>query len=176
MIILGVKPIDVESAVRVVSEVGYGGNIVIKSIGPKGSLSTSFTIQPRDSRLPGARRSGEGRRIKAACWHAHRDVLLEIFRNHPHAKLRSAVFKCDGLDEFLDRVNMTRYQNVGSQAVPAYPADLCADHCDKYREFCVPIPDGMHVTTPGPVLADWYEDHGQPERAALLRRAYGIVA
>lgn len=75
MIIKGATRDQIEAAVDRTSRT-YSGNIRIKSIAATGHTRAgapkfSVTITCKTSKGPGARRSPEGRKVAAACWHAH---------------------------------------------------------------------------------------------------------
>jgi len=74
---------------------------------------------------PGARKSWNGRRIAAACWHAYRDVLVEIFALNPDARVYTAMAKYIGAKGFYDSYPQTAHRNIGSMAAPAYMPELC---------------------------------------------------
>jgi hypothetical protein len=80
---------------------------------------------PKRRLAPGQRRSWQGRRINAVCWHADRDVLREVFATNPHAKVRTRYAKYLGIDGFLREYPKTARMNVGSAAKPISPLDLC---------------------------------------------------
>ncbi len=81
---------------------------------------------PRRRLTPGQRWSRIGlRRCNAVCWHAERDVLREVFATNPKAKVRTMYAKYSGIDGFLREYPKTARLNVGSQAKPVTPLDLC---------------------------------------------------
>lgn len=77
------------------------------------------------SREAGARRSWTGRRMPAACWHAYRDVLAEMFQRFPDATVRTSMATYKGKAGFLAQYPGTAHRNVGSAISPAYMPDLC---------------------------------------------------
>lgn len=78
---------------------------------------------------PGARLSWNGRRIKASCWHAYRDVMYEVFKINPNARVATALAIYRGLEGFEANYPQTADQNIGSVFSPAYMPDLC--ECEK---------------------------------------------
>jgi hypothetical protein len=80
---------------------------------------------PETSRSHGSRISPDGRRIKAACWHAHRDVLAVLFEIKPDAKVTTEMAKYHGREMFRAAFPATEYRNVGSACRPASYGDLC---------------------------------------------------
>jgi hypothetical protein len=82
-------------------------------------------IMVRDSRAVGARRSWQGRRMPAACWHVTRDVLGEVLRVAPEAKITTQMATYTAAT-WEERYPATAYVNVGSALQPRYMPDLCA--------------------------------------------------
>ena len=82
-------------------------------------------ILPASSHDKGARRAASGRRVKAACWHAHRDVMLALFDAVPEAKVSTALATYVGRQSFLEQYGATRSTNHGSMMAPASYGDLC---------------------------------------------------
>lgn len=137
MQITGITPDDFRLAVQK-ANVAYDGNLTAE-IGSQQS-ATRFRarvvpVQSGASTMPagisalGARKSWSGRRIKAACWHAYRDVLIEVFAINPDARVYTAMAKYKGVDSFNEQFPRTADQNIGSMASPAYMPDLC--ECEK---------------------------------------------
>ena len=148
MQITGVSLTDFQSIVDTVSRNSYAGNLVldgnaadlhgkraprirarvtVKSVGFREGL-------PPDETLPGVRRSanvfitnkdGSQRRVHAACWHAYRDVLTELFDRYPNAVVCTALAKYAGKDGFAATYPATGYQNIGSQMFPIYASEAC---------------------------------------------------
>lgn len=103
------------------------GRVTVKSIGYREGLPVSET-------LPGVRRSssnfsvnaeGYARRVHAACWHAYRDVLTELFERYPDARVSTAFAKYNGKAGFLAEYPDTAYRNIGSMVYPVYASDAC---------------------------------------------------
>ena len=92
-----------------------------------GRMQHTFTIRPalgdETYRKVSAR---TGRRIWAVCWHGHFQFMAELFDIDPHARIRSAMARYDGRDEFYRLAGDTRWLNVGSHTFPAYADDECA--------------------------------------------------
>jgi hypothetical protein len=116
--------------VETVEDVGadlYGGNLRDNDTNEKRtsrSVRVTGTIRARDSRGPGARRSGSGRRGPWACWHAHRDVFREVFERYPEARINTAMAHYTA-DNFEETFPETANRNVGSMVRPAYMDNLC---------------------------------------------------
>jgi hypothetical protein len=87
--------------------------------------AVQFTLKVADSRGVGARRSWSGRRTVSACWHAHRDVMIDIFELNPNANLKTAMAHYKNKESFYDLYPGTGGKNIGSQFQPAYAEDLC---------------------------------------------------
>lgn len=118
-------PHDLYAAVQKVSDEQYAGNLTFKRHPSRSGNFYNFTLTVLDSSKPGARRSPSGRRIAAACWHAHRDVLRLIFERFKDAKFVSAVETYDGHAEFHRNFEETGDRNIGSQMEPCAHADAC---------------------------------------------------
>ncbi len=84
-----------------------------------------FTLRVRDSSKAGAKRSVSGRRLTAACWHAHRDVMRMIFAVNPDALLVTALARYEGLDDFERKFPDTGDLNIGTVFDPLYLSDAC---------------------------------------------------
>ena len=93
-----------------------------------GTLALRGRLLPKSSRQNGARRSWSGRRLKAACWHAHRDYLRALFAECPDAVVVTALARYTA-DTFEDVYPGTATRNVGSMVQPAYMDELC--DCDQ---------------------------------------------
>lgn len=77
------------------------------------------------SREAGARRSWSGRRLRAACWHAYRDVLTEVFNINPDAVVVTGLARYNGREGFESTYPGTAYTNIGSQMAPVTMPELC---------------------------------------------------
>lgn len=137
MQITGITPHQFLEAVRKVSA-RYGDNLDAEFGSQQSAtrfrarvvpiVSGATTCAPGVS-APGARKSWSGRRIKAACWHAYRDVLIEVFAINPDARVYTAMAKYKGVDSFNEQFPRTADQNIGSMMSPAYMPELC--ECEK---------------------------------------------
>jgi hypothetical protein len=124
MIVTGVQAHEIEQIVELVSKDQYNGSIELKSLNTLSRNRASFTIRARDSRAHGARRSWQGRRTIAACWHAHWDVLAKLFEKYPHATVKTALATYTA-ETFERRALHTAEINIGSMMQPAYMTELC---------------------------------------------------
>ena len=73
----------------------FKGNICFKRFDAQGR-GFIFTLTVKDSRGLGARRSHKGRRIAAACWHAHGRFFEALFRVAPDARVFSSFYRRAG--------------------------------------------------------------------------------
>lgn len=113
-----------------VSEARYAGNVTLARGAhtvrhTRNGLTVSLRTVVRDSREAGARRSGSGRRMPAACWHATRDVLAAMFDADPDAVVTTAMARYDGRDGFHRTFPGTADHNVGSMIAPASIEEMC---------------------------------------------------
>lgn len=115
---------DIHAAIGNANKAGYNGNIKLKSMGHKGK-AISFTLTVDSSKAPGAKRSHSGRRIAAACWHAHRDVLDALFARCSEARVQSGSADYRGAMDFRDRAEHTGYDNIGSTYQPMAHREAC---------------------------------------------------
>jgi hypothetical protein len=143
MFVYGVSLTDVHRVVRDVSGALYDGNITVRTgedrsnrAGPR----ATFTLRATDTTGCGAKASasafGKGtgpngrRRTISACWHAHYDVLAELFDRFPSARVVTAIATYTA-PTFRERALATAYLNVGSQLYPVTAPDCCeCDHTD----------------------------------------------
>lgn len=82
MLLWGLTETEVRATIARVSADKYGGNLrpgvggyAVRQEGPR----VRFTIGVESSRGPGARRAASGRRLAAASWQAHYDVMAALF-------------------------------------------------------------------------------------------------
>lgn len=122
-----------EGIVCRISDAFYEGNLTLKTCERKSDRRVSFTLKVRSSAEAGAHYSPSiggtlGRRTVSACWHAHRDVMAEILKHDPTARITSSFAKYEGLSSFLELFPPTYYRNVGNMAHPVRYGTLC--HCE----------------------------------------------
>lgn len=120
----GVTIEEVQAAVRVAS-IAYEGNIVFKREAEKYGKAVRFTLTVKNSKKRGGRISPNGRRVCAACWHLHRDVMKAVFAVNPDARIKTAMADYKGLDDFNATYPATGRVNIGSQMYPLYAKDAC---------------------------------------------------
>jgi hypothetical protein len=114
----------VDCIVQAVSDNQYGGNVIFKRPPERDGRAISFTLTVKRSDGPGARRSATGRRISAACWHAHRDVLGAIFRVAPDGRVKSAFADYRGALDFEDKFDQTGLNYIDGYGTVRY-RDAC---------------------------------------------------
>lgn len=103
----------------------YGHNLRFKRGPEVYGRGFRFTLTVVNSAKGGARRSHQGRRIAAACWHAHRDYFRALYKLSPAALIKSAVATYDGAEDFERTFPGTGYRNIGSRAEPLSFHDAC---------------------------------------------------
>lgn len=89
----------------------YDGNIIFKASPIKDGRAIRFTLTVKDVRKKGARRSANGRRVNAACWHCHRDVILAIFTRDNGARVKTAIADYKGFEDFCYKYPDTASNN-----------------------------------------------------------------
>lgn len=117
-----------ESVDRVNAE--YDGNLAVHHDAyQKGTRIPTVVgrLWVEDSRAAGARTSWSGRRTRAACWHAFRDVIRDLLAHNPDATIITAMARYTAAN-FEDTYPATGYVNIGSMASPAYMPSLCDCH------------------------------------------------
>lgn len=113
---------------RIVGDVSsrlYNENLTFKRLPEEIGLALSFTLTVHKSSGPGARRGERGRRIAAACWHAHRDVMVAIFTEYPDARIKTHQADYRGAEDFVAKFEATGNVNIGSQMFPLYYVEAC---------------------------------------------------
>lgn len=103
----------------------YGNNITWKrdpEPANRAGTSYDFTITVKDSSGPGARRSDTGRKIAAACWHAHGDLFDAILKIAP-----DAIIKTNGMGGNTISAAGGNWEdrNIGSLYRPLYASEAC---------------------------------------------------
>lgn len=117
---------DFRASVKRVN-VHYNGNLHVHDDAHEtGSrvITTVGRLDVLNSRESGARRSWSGRRTRAACWHAFRDVIRDILEHNPEATVITSMARYTP-ENFEDTYPATGDQNIGSMFEPAYMPDLC---------------------------------------------------
>ena len=141
LIITNLSSDDIRAIVGTVSDDAYAGNLAITDDGIRtdtrrdGRYSHRVALTTRDSSQPGARRSWSGRRSRATCWHAFRDVFAVVMMRDPAAVIRTGLATYSGAAGFLELFPATGEANIGSMAQPAILADLCGCEADDGRDF-----------------------------------------
>lgn len=131
---------DIRAIVDTVGDDAYAGNLAVTGDGIRttvrrdGRYDHRMALTTRDSSQPGARRSWSGRRSRATCWHAFRDMFAVIMTRDPAAVIRTGMATYRGADSFLELFPATADANVGSMVQPAILADLCDCEADGGRD------------------------------------------
>ena len=103
----------------------YDNNIRFKVIKDISSKRVQFTITVNDSKGPGARRSAEGRRIAAACWHVHGELFDSLWAQDPDTLIIAGPLRMTGWqDNWQDR-------NIGSMYQPLMHSQAC--ECNLFK-------------------------------------------
>jgi hypothetical protein len=147
MKVFGVSAYDVHMVIRDVSQARYEGNLIPKSCQDRSNASgprALFTLRVVDSHSgkrgaigsPGRKGTGPRgmKRSISACWHAHWDVIEEMLRRYPGARVVSG-FQLSGVsvqytaETFRETALTTARVNVGSRDAPVTMPQCCdCDH------------------------------------------------
>lgn len=129
MRIKGIPEAALKNIVENVSKTIYGGNVALNISGKKGNfINFRLGVKSTKGDVKGYRIGMTGRKISAACWHVHRDVMKAIFKQYPGAILVTAFIRYDGQDDFLNKFEKTGQTNAGSMMQPIAYQDLCNCH------------------------------------------------
>jgi hypothetical protein len=111
--------------VQAVSSANYDGNLIFKRLPETVGRAVRFTLTVRKAADPGGRRSNTGRKVCAACWHCHRDVMAAIMAIVPNARIKTAQADYRGREDFDDKFESTGHTNCGSTMEPLDYRDSC---------------------------------------------------
>lgn len=103
----------------------YNDNLTFNRLDSNGGKWVNFTLRVVSSKGPGHRISMMGRHITAACWHAHRDFMIELFEQYPKAQLISCYANYRGKASFRAQFEETGYKNIGSIMQPLMMNEAC---------------------------------------------------
>jgi len=120
MIAVGVTREDLERALHETTQ-KYDGNVVWRREPEplnKGGTRWRFTLTVKDSAGPGARIGHSGRRVKAACWHAHGDFFEALFKLKPNAVVKA-------VKRTVTKDRNWQDWNIGSAFRPLYFSEAC---------------------------------------------------
>lgn len=176
MIFSGITPAQVEQIVAQVSVEHYAGNVVPEWVkygrwGPTTLSATRFRgqIVVWDSYGRGARRSGTGRRMPAACWHVFRDVLGPMLLEHGARRISTsqASYTPENWEELYP---CTAYRNVGSLV---HPVEL-RNTCDCNARGSATAPHRRTLFPPSPIMES--DENYQASLARIDEVLAGVVA
>lgn len=123
MLIRNTTSNNIHKALEIANE-QYKGNLKFKRFDPKGR-GFIVTLTVKSSKEAGSRRSREGRRIAAACWHAHRDWMKALFELEPNTRITSAIADYNGKNDFENKYPETGNKNIGSIMFPFLFFEAC---------------------------------------------------
>ena len=127
MKVWGINERAVIAIVRAVSHNNYEGNLVFKRSPEKDGRGIYFTLTVVKASEPGGVRSANGRKVCAACWHCHRDVMRTIFALNPHARIKTGMVDYRDVQDFEDSYRATGFEvkGLGDRTQPLYYHDAC---------------------------------------------------
>jgi hypothetical protein len=110
---------QLDSALDYINGRYFNGNIKLKNWKEQGRR-LRFTLTVHDSRGPGSRISHTGRRIAAACWHAHGHLFDALFVINPRIWIQATRTRAARITggNWQDR-------NIGSVAQPMLYSEAC---------------------------------------------------
>jgi len=112
---------EMEQGLKALNE-KYDGNIRFKRIEQQGN-NIRFTLTVCDSSKKGARRGFTGKRLAAACWHAHGDYFEALLSINNNIEIRAGT-------KVIDKFGGNWQDwNIGSLMQPLYYSEAC--DCEK---------------------------------------------
>lgn len=107
-----------------------GSNYNRGAIRARGGSVLAFRLNVQSSHGPGHRMTPgmygrKPHRLRAACWHAYRDFLRELFRLAPTAVVRTSLATYRGAEGFERDFPATYRNNIGSQIEPHWYGTCC---------------------------------------------------
>ena len=139
MLLKGLTIEELNECLNYINQTHYDGNIEYNNYPDWKGKFINFTIKVKDSKGAGHRlghqktSSGNRRRLACACWHVHRDLMIEIFRRKPDAVLKSALATYNGKEDFESSFEGTYYRNIGSNFDPMYAGEAC--ECEYEQDY-----------------------------------------
>ena len=134
MKIKGITEIQLRAALASAGSAHYEKNLKFRSEPKRKGNFINLTLGVHNARSPGAARSNTGRRINAACWHAHRDVMRAIFSITPNAILHTMLATYRGSNGFEHEFAATGLTNIGSMMKPMQRRHACACPDSEFTE------------------------------------------
>ena len=107
MKVWGINERAVIAIVRAVSHNNYERNLVFKRSPEKDGRGIYFTLTVVKASGPGGVRSASGRKVCAACWHCHRDVMRLIFALNSIARVKTGIANYGGRSDFENNHRVT---------------------------------------------------------------------
>lgn len=124
MKVYGITEPQLQEIIQNVSQREYAGNLTWNYTEAHRN-HVSFTLRVESSKGLGHRIGHSGKRMVAACWHAHRDVMKALFKEYPNARLTSALATYRNADDFNRSFPATGNKNIGSMMQPMFMSDAC---------------------------------------------------
>lgn len=135
MLIIGLCPANIKSALDGFNST-HRATVEANGLQDKSSrcrVATRCTFAPAKASDKYGRRGNSGQRVKALCWHGHRDLFRYLFaaydpENAGTIEIRTALATYRGKSDFESSYQATD-RNVGSLAKPLRYSTAC--DCDK---------------------------------------------
>jgi hypothetical protein len=112
---------QLERAMLHINRQYFNGNICFKGWKEQGR-HLQFTLTVHDSKGPGSRHSHTGRRIAAACWHAHGYLFEALFKVDPRIWVQVSLH---GNQRITIEGGNWQDRNIGSVAQPMLYSEAC---------------------------------------------------
>lgn len=131
MKVWGVSIGDVQYAKERATD-AFNGNLRFNREPEVSGRAVSFTLRVFKSKEPGAHLARGGRRTVAACWHAHLEVMRELFKVGA-TRVLTAFADYRSAEDLEEKKWITFRRNVGSMFEPAEYGALC--ECQRHTEY-----------------------------------------
>lgn len=123
MIIKNVTGTQMEQAMNK-TNMTYNNNVQFNRYNV-GANKINFTLRVKSSSGKGARRSFNGRKLVACCFHGHYEFMRCIFDIAPNAVISSCKATYKGKEDFKNKFQSVGYDNCGSMMNPLSYGDAC---------------------------------------------------
>ena len=117
---------NADAIVGAATQVGVRVDFSLTGDSVGGGRTFSVKVSPGDDRERWRRRSAEGRRIHAVCWHGFRDFFRALYERTPDAICKTMLATYRGTEGFEETFPQTGFVNLGSYFSPLDAQDACS--------------------------------------------------